>query len=247
MNTQVKKPSFMPSILAAAVVTAFGGQANAEQQNENPEMERVVVTASLTQHSELTAPASVSVITAEDIAKMPVKDISEAVRSATGVSVLSSAAYGRNTIRIRGLESKHTLILINGSRINSQDALIRGNDFDLSTIPLTAIERIEVVRGPVSSLYGSEAMGGVVNVILKTPTEEMAGSLGLEYESLLEGNGGDGWKGHAYASGELTPELAGSIIVESSTRDPWRTDATPDYDALEKKIPQTCLVKCHGN
>lgn len=235
MNTQVKKPSFMPSILAAAVVTAFSGQANAEQQNENPEMERVVVTASLTQHSELTAPASVSVITAENIAKMPVKDISEAVRSATGVSVLSSAAYGRNTIRIRGLESKHTLILINGRRINSQDALIRGNDFDLSTIPLTAIERIEVVRGPVSSLYGSEAMGGVVNVILKTPTEEMAGSLGLEYESLLEGNGGDGWKGHAYASGELTPELAGSIIVESSTRDPWRTDATPDYDALEKK------------
>ncbi|MGP8308774.1 TonB-dependent receptor domain-containing protein [Vibrio sp. YIC-376] len=235
MNTLVKKPTFMPSMLAAAVVTVFSGHAYAEQQNEKPEMERVVVTASLTQHSELTAPASVSVITADDIAKMPVKDISEAVRSATGVSVLSSAAYGRNTIRIRGLESKHTLILINGRRINSQDALIRGNDFDLSTIPLTAIERIEVVRGPVSSLYGSEAMGGVVNVILKAPTEEMSGSLGLEYESLLEGDGGDGWKGHAYASGEITPDLAGSIIVESSTRDPWRTDATPDYDALEQK------------
>ncbi|MEI8599032.1 TonB-dependent receptor plug domain-containing protein [Vibrio sp. M60_M31a] len=70
-------------------MTAFSGQANAAQQNENPEMERAVVTASLTQHSELTAPGSVSVITAEDIAKMPVKDISEAVRSATGVSVLS--------------------------------------------------------------------------------------------------------------------------------------------------------------
>ncbi len=235
MNTLVNKPAFLPSVLATAVVTAFSGQSYAQEQDEVIEMERMVVTASLTQHSELTAPASVSVITADDLAKMPVKDISEAVRSATGVSVLSSAAYGRNTIRIRGLESKHTLILINGRRINSQDALIRGNDFDLSTIPLTAIQRIEVVRGPVSSLYGSEAMGGVVNVILKMPTAEMAGSLGLEYENLLEGDGGDGWKGHAYASGELTPEIAGSIIVESSARDPWRTDATPDYDALEQK------------
>lgn len=144
MKSLVKKPTFMPSMLAGALLTALSGYAVADDQDEVLEMERMVVTATLTQHSELTAPASVSVITAEDISKMPVKDISEAIRSATGVSVLSSTAYGRNTIRIRGLDSKHTLILINGRRINSQDALIRGNDFDLSSIPLTAIQRIEV-------------------------------------------------------------------------------------------------------
>ncbi|AGU96445.1 TonB-dependent receptor domain-containing protein [Vibrio campbellii] len=235
MKTSVKKPMFMPSVLTGALLTAFSGSALANDQDEVVEMERMVVTASLTQHSELTAPASVSVITADDISKMPVKDISEAIRSATGVSVLSGTAYGRNNIRIRGLDSKHTLVLINGRRINSQDALIRGNDFDLSSIPLTAIQRIEVVRGPVSSLYGSEAMGGVVNVILKSPTEELSGSLGLEYESILEGDGGDGLKGHAYASGTLTENVEGSIIVESSARDPWRTDTNPDFDALEQK------------
>lgn len=105
-------------MLTGALLTALSGQAIADDKEEVVAMERMVVTASLTQHSELTAPASVSVITAEDIAKMPVKDISEAVRSATGVSVLSSTAYGRNTIRIRGLDSKHTLVLINGRRIN---------------------------------------------------------------------------------------------------------------------------------
>ncbi|PQJ45508.1 colicin I receptor [Vibrio campbellii] len=235
MKTSVKKPMFMPSVLTGALLTAFSGSALANDQDEVVEMERMVVTASLTQHSELTAPASVSVITADDISKMPVKDISEAIRSATGVSVLSSTAYGRNNIRIRGLDSKHTLVLINGRRINSQDALIRGNDFDLSSIPLSAIQRIEVVRGPVSSLYGSEAMGGVVNVILKAPTEELSGSVGLQYESILEGDGGDGLKGHAYASGSLSDNVEGSIIVESSARDPWRTDTNPDFDALEEK------------
>ncbi|WP_033007309.1 TonB-dependent receptor plug domain-containing protein [Vibrio harveyi] len=235
MNSLVKKPTFMPTVLAGALLTALSGHAVANDKDDVVEMERMVVTASLTQHSELTAPASVSVITADDLAKMPVKDISEAVRSATGVSVLSSTAYGRNTIRIRGLDSKHTLVLINGRRINSQDALIRGNDFDLSSIPLTAVQRIEVVRGPVSSLYGSEAMGGVVNVILKSPTKETSGSVGLEYESILEGDGGDGVKGHAYASGEVAQNLEGSIIVESSSRDPWRTDTNPTFDALEKK------------
>ncbi|WP_404973482.1 TonB-dependent receptor plug domain-containing protein [Vibrio campbellii] len=235
MKTSVKKPMFIPSVLTGALLAAFSGSALANDQDEVVEMERMVVTASLTQHSELTAPASVSVITADDISKMPVKDISEAIRSATGVSVLSSTAYGRNNIRIRGLDSKHTLVLINGRRINSQDALIRGNDFDLSSIPLSAIQRIEVVRGPVSSLYGSEAMGGVVNVILKAPTEELSGSVGLQYESILEGDGGDGLKGHAYASGSLSDNVEGSIIVESSARDPWRTDTNPDFDALEEK------------
>ncbi|GAL04046.1 colicin I receptor precursor [Photobacterium aphoticum] len=171
----------LPTLLSSAILAVFSSSAWASSEKPSEErpsqvvhddtpvqaLDRMVVTATLTEHSELTAPASVSVITAEDIAKMPVKDLSEAIRSSTGVNIEGSTAYGRNSIRIRGLDGKHTLLLINGRRINSQDALIRGNDFDLATIPLTAISRIEVVRGPVSSLYGSEAMGGVVNVILK--------------------------------------------------------------------------------
>ncbi|GAD77934.1 TonB-dependent receptor domain-containing protein [Vibrio azureus] len=234
MKLTTQKSMFMPSAMSGALLMIWAGQVLAEEQTSQ-QMERMVVTASLTEHTELTAPASVSVITAEDIAKMPVKDLSEAIRSSVGVNILSGSSYGRNSIRIRGLDSKHTLILINGRRINSQDALIRGNNFDLSSVPMSAIERIEVVRGPVSSLYGSEAMGGVVNVILKPASDVLSGSAGLEYENILEGTGGDGAKGQLYASGELTEGIAASVIIEGSTRDPWQTAESPKYDALEDK------------
>lgn len=240
MNHFIKKSIFVPSLITSALLASFNLHAQADEQNN--EVERIVVTATMTEHSELSSPASVSVITAEDIAKMPVKDISEAIRGVAGIQVQGSTAYGRNSIRVRGMDSKHTLILINGRRINSQDALIRGNDFDLGTIPLAAVERIEVVRGPVASLYGSEAMGGVVNVILKDATEGFSGSVGLEYESLLEGQGGDNVKGHAYVSGELASNLAGSLIVESSSRDPWQTEQNPDFDAIEKRDSSNILA-----
>lgn len=63
------------------------------------------------------------------------------------------------------------LILVDGKRVNSRNAVFRHNDFDLNWIPVDSIERIEVVRGPMSSLYGSDALGGVVNIITKNRSE----------------------------------------------------------------------------
>ncbi|HOK46923.1 MAG TPA: TonB-dependent receptor plug domain-containing protein, partial [Bryobacteraceae bacterium] len=76
---------------------------------------------------------------------------------------------GRNEIKIRGMGGDYTLLLVNGKRVNARETLGSsfGNDFDLSSIPMAAIERIEVIRGPVSSLYGADALGGVVNVMPK--------------------------------------------------------------------------------
>ncbi len=73
----------------------------------------------------------------------------------------------RKGVSIRGLDSSYTLILVDGKRVNSRNAVFRHNDFDLNWIPVDSIERIEVVRGPMSSLYGSDALGGVVNIITK--------------------------------------------------------------------------------
>lgn len=200
------------SSIAIAVLTTLSTTVSAATVQNKDIDERMVITATQTNHTELTAPASVSVITEEDIKQMAPKDISEAIRGATGVSVLSTTAYGRNSIRIRGNDAKHTLILINGKRVNSQDALVRGNDFDLGSVPLSAVERIEVVRGTMSSLYGSDALGGVVNVILKKPTEDISGEVSLLHEVLTEGAGGDLTKGNAYLSGELTNNVSGSIV-----------------------------------
>lgn len=156
-------PRFTPSVLSCAVAIGLSLSTTlvnaAETTSVNPDMERIVVTATQTKHSELSAPASVSVINRAELDALVIDDLASAVRYLQGVNISEGTSYGRNEISLRGLDSDYTLILINGRRINSREALTSsyGNDFDLSSIPMSAIERIEVVRGPMSSLYGSEA------------------------------------------------------------------------------------------
>ncbi|MEH6533267.1 MAG: TonB-dependent receptor [Photobacterium frigidiphilum] len=200
----------------------------------------MVITASQTKHPELTAPASVSYITREELDKLVVNDVAEAVKKLPGININPGTPYGRNEIKIRGLDSDYTLLLINGKRTSSRDALTSsyGNDFDLSSIPMSAVERIEVIRGPMSSLYGADALGGVVNVILRQPTEQAEGAVGYQYEGPTKGSGGDVHKWNVYAGGSLIPDtLLGNIIIEQSSRDAWRTDQSlnPNSDVLEER------------
>ncbi|MCV5605050.1 TonB-dependent receptor plug domain-containing protein, partial [Escherichia coli] len=76
-----------------------------------------------------------------------------------------------------------------------------GNDFDLSAIPMAAIERIEVIRGPISSLYGADALGGVVNVILRQPGEKTEAAATYTFSDPTDGHGGDINKASAYVGG----------------------------------------------
>ncbi|MEP3351094.1 MAG: TonB-dependent receptor [Marinomonas sp.] len=194
------------------------------------------ITASQTEHTELEAPASVSVITSEELEKLAVNDVAEAVSSLPGIHLNQGTAYGRNEIKIRGLDSDYTLILINGRRLHSRDALssTNGNDFDLSSIPMSAIERIEVVSGPMSSLYGADALGGVVNVILKKADDETHASVGYLYENIMEGSGGDQHKINASVSGALIAnKLLGSVHFDQSQRDPWVSEFNDVGTSLE--------------
>ena len=92
-----------------------------------------IVTATQTAHSELSVPASASVITRAELDKMPVYDLADAIKRLPGVHINTSSAYGRKEIKIRGMDSDYTLLLVNGRRINSRDALTSNyaNDFDL--------------------------------------------------------------------------------------------------------------------
>lgn len=165
----------------------------------------ITVTATQTEHDQKSAPASISIITQEDLAKRPVYDLADALQQSAGIHINSSSAYGRKEIKIRGLDADYTLILVNGRRINSRDALTSNysNDFDLSSIPLAAVERIEVVRGPMSSLYGADALGGVVNIILKKPSDQLEAAAKYSYELPTEGDDGAVHKASAYIGGEL--------------------------------------------
>lgn len=233
-DSVIKLTRLNRALCVVGMVSSF--TAMAEVANK----EVMVVTASQTEHPELTAPASVSSITREELDNLVVNDVAEAIKKLPGININPGTSYGRNEIKIRGLGADYTLLLINGRRINSRDGLLSayGNDFDLSSIPMSAVERIEVIRGPMSSLYGADALGGVVNVILRKPTEETQGSVGYQFDGITEGSGGDTNKLNAYVSGALIPDtLLGNLIVEKSDRDAWRTakSVNPDTDVLEER------------
>ncbi|KHN90256.1 TonB-dependent receptor [Pectobacterium actinidiae] len=209
-------------------------------QAENAADEKIVVTATQTKHTTLSAPASVSVITHAELEKMSVNNVSDAVKKLPGININPSTSYGRNEIKIRGMKADYTLLLINGRRVNSRDALAgnMGNDFDLSAIPVSAIDRVEVIRGPMSSLYGADALGGVINVILNQPTNEIKGEIGYNFEAPTEGSGGDHNRLNGYISGPLVENtLLGSLLVDGGKRDAWKTEQSVNQntDALEKR------------
>ena len=179
-------------------------------------------------------------VTREELEQRPVYNLADAVKYLPGVHLNPSSTYGRQEIKLRGMDSDYTLLLVNGRRINSRDALSSNyaNDFDLSSIPMAAIERIEVIRGPMSSLYGADALGGVVNVILRQPTEETKAGIAYTYEHPTEGDSGDGHKASGYVSGSLIEnKLLGNLILETTDQAAWLSEQTvnPNTDAAEQR------------
>ena len=168
----------------------------------------MVVTASATEQNLKDAPASISVITQEDLQRKPVQNLKDVLRDVPGVQ-LTSEGDNRKGVSIRGLDSSYTLILIDGKRVNSRNAVFRHNDFDLNWVPVDAIERIEVVRGPMSSLYGSDALGGVVNIITKKIGQKWTGTLSADSTIQEHRDRGDTYDGQFYTSGPLVDGLLG--------------------------------------
>lgn len=144
-----------------------------------------VVTASGFLRPYMLAPASISAVSPQEIASRPVRDLAEALAHVPGVSIDSSVAKtGGYGISIRGMPSSYTLILMDGKRLNADSSLFPNGFGDSTTSfmpPLSMIERIEVLRGPASTLYGSDAIGGVVNIITKQRFDKWSASLGYDY------------------------------------------------------------------
>ena len=234
--------------LAVAIALAGSISLPSVASESTQHTETMVVTANQYETSIKNAPASISVITREDIDKLPATDISTALESVAGVHVAKTTGAEPRII-IRGLQNQnssngnYTLFLINGRRISSSETVIRGASFDLSSIPMSAIEQIEVVRGPMSSLYGSEAIGGVVNVILKQASTETNVSGSLTYSmpadnnasALLPNAGGELKAGNTFVSGSIIPDvLTYTATVDISDQEAWFPD-----NAGENFSPQT--------
>src|SRR5690606_13600506 len=187
----MNKP-FLKTTLAFAVFTAMTVSVQAQDQvteekegvvqSETTKLQTIVVTASGQAVDVKSAPASISVITAEEIQKQPVSSLADILKRVPGVTGgLSSNADG-SKIQLRGMPENYTLILIDGNRVGSSRDINYSADLglqDLKWVRPEMIERIEVVRGPMSSLYGSDAMGGVINIITKKIPSESGGSFTL--------------------------------------------------------------------
>ncbi|MFV0472084.1 MAG: TonB-dependent receptor plug domain-containing protein [Paludibacteraceae bacterium] len=139
-------------------------------------LDEVVVTATRTNKTLKNTPVITQVITARQIEERGINDVKELL--AQEVPGLSFQEVGFGTsIQLQGLDAKHILFLIDGERISGET----GNNIDYSRINLSNIERIEIVKGASSAIYGSQAMGGVINIITKNARQKFDIQLGGRY------------------------------------------------------------------
>ncbi len=223
-----------PIAIGAAIALASCG-AFALGQDVDPRTQTVVVTA--TRHALLSndAPAALSVVTARDIEARGALNVLEAIRGETGVSLQGRAVGGRKVLSLRGMDSRHALVLVDGKRIAASDGVIGASDFQYDWIAVDEIERIEIVRGPLSVLYGSDAMGGVVNVITRRAGDNWRlGAMG-EGSVADGGRGGDGWRLGARADGPLGAETYLRAGVAAAAVDAVASAADPRIDELEAR------------
>lgn len=171
---------------------ASGSPTDQETTKEGKKVfkDQVVVTATRQEQESSTTPAAVSVITAEDIRERQPEKMADLFKELPSVDVQGEGPF-RGLPVIRGLSSNRVLILVDGERLNNarESTLFAGIQPGL--VDLSEVDRIEVLRGPASVLYGSDAMGGVINIITKKPdlgaeTFSMHHSFGYEYGSAAD-------------------------------------------------------------
>ena len=172
-NNRKSVPLLLVSMLAAGPL----GNVLAEESH-SAEVEKIIVSATKTPHTLGDVPVAAEVITREELQERNVRTVQEALEISTTLIVESTSGYNnRGLIGMQGLEPRHTLVLIDGQRVQGGHQ----NAMDIQQVSIEMIERIEIVKGPASALYGSEAVGGVINIITRdAPKEpEFSGSLGM--------------------------------------------------------------------
>lgn len=172
-----------------------------------------VVSASGFEQKVTEAPASISVVSNEELQQKRYNNLAQALSDVEGIDIgQGTGKTGGLNISIRGMPSQYTLILIDGRRQNAAGNVTPNGFGETSTSfmpPMSAIERIEVIRGPMSTLYGSDAMGGVVNIITKKVASEWGGSLSLDHTFQENRDFGATSNASFYTSGPLIDDLLG--------------------------------------
>lgn len=224
----------------------------AQQESKTYVLNKSVVSASGFAQDLKEAPASISVVTKKQLEDRPFRDLAEAISDVAGVSIDTKAAQtGGYAISIRGMPTSYTLILVDGKRQNVTSSVFpNGADDGVFTSfmpPLAAIERIEVIKGPMSTLYGSDAIGGVVNVITKRNFDKWSSS--FTFDTIIEEEKlfGNLYGGSFYTSGPIDSEKKWGITLRGSDR--YRAfvptsdlDVVPDGKGGDKAVDRSKIV-----
>ena len=154
----------LSSAVAGAALAAYAGAVCA--QPTTPPSDTIVVTATRAPRTADETLSAVSVITRADIERRQAQDVVDLLRTEAGIDITRSGGPGGNvSLFMRGANSNHVLVLVDGVRVGS----LTTGTFEWRNLPLALIERIEVVRGPRASLYGSDALGGVIQIFTRRP------------------------------------------------------------------------------
>jgi len=157
-------------VFVVLILLILPGFSNAKEEEKGKEsvttMEEVVVTASRLEEPLKYSPDSVTIVTSEEIKKKGKQTVIDVLRDVPGISISQNGSFGGSaSIYLRGTQNAHTLIMIDGVRVG--DPMAIDGKMSISDLSTDNIERIEIVRGAQSVLYGSDAIGGVINIITK--------------------------------------------------------------------------------
>lgn len=221
--------------LFSALTSAALAQESASSPSSPPEL---VITATRSPLEIARAGSAISIVTAEEINAYGVRNLADALRLTPGVDVSEQGSAGSlSIVRLRGSEAGQTLVLIDGIRLG--DPSSTAGEINFGTLAVTDIERIEVLRGPQSALYGSDAMGGVINIITRkgsrVPTRSItveAGSYGTiftraemsgatdvtSYSLAISGFHSDGFSSYGYRIPRIEQSYPGGMERDSSDK-----------------------------
>jgi vitamin B12 transporter len=208
------RPRILSLALPAAVLLA--GVARAQQPP--PVSENVVVTATAVPEPEPGIGAATTVITRQRIEAAGFRTVAEVLREVPGLDLVRSGADGSVTFaELRGANSTQTLVLVDGERVNSP--YFPG--YDLSGLTTENVERIEVVRGPFSALYGSDAIGGVIQIFTRRPAPGLSGRATIEAGSAGQ-RGGSLFAGYGSGPFGVTAAYRDGRIDGDRVNSDWR-------------------------
>ncbi|WP_321494038.1 TonB-dependent receptor domain-containing protein [uncultured Desulfobacter sp.] len=223
------------TVIAVVAITGAGNAPAADTSDISAVENKMVITAKSNQ-ADHDIPASSTIITSQQIISSNASSIKDVLIEQAGIDfgVNNSSVYGRGNISIRGSATGHVLVLVDGKKVSGSDAQIGHTDFEYNWVPMGSIDRIEVIKGPMSSIYGSQAIGGVVNIITKKSSKKFYGDIDAQYGDSSD-DGGDEYKLGLNIGGRIADQVSLFVGAEHSDRDPSRDEDDNTETKIEGK------------